>query len=96
MRREGGDALICESPDGNAVAIPWWMADAATCNAFLSGPPLASMAALEALRSLLEALHARSKYDEPSGKISLEVPDVRHAVEVSIEGHVIIDVDAGA
>src|SRR3954447_17515815 len=75
MRPEGGDILICESPEGNAVAIPSWMTDTVICTAFLPGPPLTSVMALQELRTFFDALHARAKCDKPSEKISSEVPD---------------------
>src|SRR6516162_165936 len=76
MHRDNGDWVICESPDGNAVALPVWMTDESTCAAFSAGIPVVSLNALRELRGVLDALHSASNYDKPSGKTSpLEHPD---------------------
>src|SRR4029077_15016316 len=76
MRREDGDWVVCESPQGNAVALPLWMTDHIVCAAFSTGPPVVSAAALHVLRTLLDALHSSPKCDKPSGNLSLlECPD---------------------
>jgi len=76
MRREQGDWLICETPEGNALAVPVWMTDAAICAGFSSGPPLVSVSALRELRSFLDALQPAATCDKPFGNtFSLEWPD---------------------
>src|SRR5205085_816582 len=57
MRQQQGDSLICETPEGNAFALPAWMADRAVCAAFSLGPPVASVFALRTLRVFLDGLH---------------------------------------
>src|SRR5262249_10150914 len=74
MHRQEGDWLICESPDGNAVAVPVWMTDNAACAAFSAGPAAVSLSALKELRGFLDALHSASNCDKPSGCIRLEDP----------------------
>ena len=76
MRREQGDWLICETPEGNALAVPVWMTDPAICAGFSSGPPLVSVAALRELRAFLDALQPAAVCDKPSGNtFSLECLD---------------------
>ena len=70
IRREGGDCVVCESPPGNAFAIPIWMTDPSVCAAFSFGPPLVSLSALHALRIFLDGLHPTAKCDKPSGSTS--------------------------
>ena len=70
IRREGGDCVVCESPPGNAFAIPIWMTDPSVCAAFSFGPPLVSLSALRALRIFLDGLHPTAKCDKPSGSTS--------------------------
>src|SRR5207302_9293641 len=57
IRREGGDCEDCESPPGNAFAIPIWMTDPCVCSAFSFGPTPVSLSALHALRSVPDCLH---------------------------------------
>jgi hypothetical protein len=56
MHRQDGDWVICESPQGDAVALPVWMTDQAACTGFSAGPPLVSLSALRELRAFLDAL----------------------------------------
>ena len=76
IRREDGDWLICESPQGNAISLPVWMTDQVACRGFSAGPPVVSLSALHMLRIFLDALHPTSECDKPSGNTSpLERPD---------------------
>jgi len=76
MHREDGDCLVCESPKGNAIAIPAWMTDQSICAGFSIGPPVVSLTALRALRNFLNDLHSTAECDNPSGKASpSESPD---------------------
>ena len=76
IRREDGDWLICESPQGNAIALPVWMTDQVACRGFSAGPRVVSLSALHMLRIFLDALHPTSECDKPSGNTSpLERPD---------------------
>jgi len=70
IHREGGDCVVCESPPGNAFAIPVWMTDPSVCAAFSVGPPLVSLSALRVLRTFLDGLHPIAKCDRPSGNTS--------------------------
>jgi len=70
MHREGGDCLVCESPPGNAMAIPIWMTDPSACSAFSVGPPVVSLSALRALRTFLDGLHPTAQCDKPFGNTS--------------------------
>src|SRR5437879_13504136 len=72
IRRQGGDCVVCESPPGNAFAIPIWMTDPSVCAAFSFGPPLVSLSALRALRIFLDGLHPTAKCDK-----HLEAPSPR-------------------
>jgi len=76
MHRADGDWLICESPSGDAVAIPAWMTDPSTCAGFSLGPPLVSLSALRALRGFLHGLQPTAECVMPSGNtFPLECPD---------------------
>jgi hypothetical protein len=61
-----GDWLICELPDGSTQTIPAWMADAALCATFSSGPPEVSVSALTELFSYLRALNSSVKSNQLS------------------------------
>lgn len=75
MHCPDGDRVICESPQGNAVALPVWMTDQNACAAFSAGTAVVSLSALRDLRNLLDTLHSTSHCDKPSGSIPLEDPD---------------------
>ena len=70
MRRQDGDCVVCESPKGNAIAIPAWMTDQAFCAGFSVGPPVVSLPAMRALRDLLHNLRPTVECDKSSGKAS--------------------------
>src|SRR5437762_5178500 len=76
MRRQNGDFVVCESPKGNAVAVPAWMTDKAFCAGFSVGPPVVSLSALRELRNVLHSLRLMVEWDNSSGKASpLELSD---------------------
>jgi len=58
--------MFCELPDGTIGGFPSWMADAAQSSAVTVGSPFASVAALTALRTLLDTLHSAPKRDKAS------------------------------
>ena len=53
--------LFCELPDGATGALPAWMTDAAACAALTVGAPVVSIAALQELRELLDAVAPRAR-----------------------------------
>jgi hypothetical protein len=50
--------LFCELADGTRGALPSWMTDPAACATLRVGPPQVTIAALQELRVLLDALDA--------------------------------------
>lgn len=76
MRRQDGDCVVCESPKGNAIAVPAWMTDKVVCAGLSVGSPVISLAALRELRNLLHSLRPTVECDNSSGKASpLELSD---------------------
>jgi hypothetical protein len=70
MRRQDGDCVVCESPKGNAIAVPAWITDKVVCAGFSAGPPVVSLSALPELRNLLHSLRPTVECDNSSGKAS--------------------------
>jgi hypothetical protein len=70
MRRSDGHWVICETPQGNAIALPAWMTDQTTCACFSLGPCAVSLSALGELRLFLNALHSTAECDKPSRNTS--------------------------
>ncbi len=76
MRRKDGDCVVCESPKGNAIAVPAWMTVKVVCAGFSVGPPVVSLSALRELRNLLHSLRPTVECDNSSRKASpLELSD---------------------
>jgi hypothetical protein len=71
--RSTSEVLFCELPDGATGALPAWMTDAVACAALTVGAPVVSIAALQELRALLDAVAPRA-------------PDPTHASMPSKEG----------
>jgi hypothetical protein len=71
--RSTSEVLFCELPDGATGTLPAWMTDAAACAALTVGAPVVSIAALQELRELLDAVVPRA-------------PDPPHASMPSKEG----------
>jgi hypothetical protein len=59
--RSTGDVLFCELPDGATGALPAWMTDAAACAALTVGAKVVSIATLQELRELLDAVAPRAR-----------------------------------
>jgi hypothetical protein len=70
MRRSDGDWVICETPQGNALALPGWMTDPTICSRFSLGLRAVSLSALCELRLFLDALHSSRECDKPSRNTS--------------------------
>jgi hypothetical protein len=60
-RGSTGELLFCELPDGTTGALPAWLTDAAACAALTVGAPVVSIAALQELRELLDAVAPRAR-----------------------------------
>src|SRR4051794_7230620 len=66
-----GHHLLCRLPDGTICILPTWMFDP-TCTHSL-GPPVIAVAALQALRDLLDALQGTTNRERaPSIRSSSE------------------------
>ena len=51
-----GEQLLCELPDGTMSLVPEWMTSAEACSGLSVGRPQVSLAALNRLREVADAL----------------------------------------
>jgi hypothetical protein len=63
-----GEYVFCKLPDGTIGGFPSWIVDAVKASDITVGTPVASAAALDELRLLLDGLHSDSKRDKASLK----------------------------
>jgi len=90
MHREEGDWLVCETPQGNALALPIWMTDQTICAEFSLGSLLVALSALRELRMFIDALHSARQCDKSFGKTPpLERPDDKQKKNESAAGGVV-------
>jgi len=69
QRGREGESLLCESPDGRLLSLPYWMCNP-ECLQFSLGPPMISVDALRALRTLLGMCHTFSDCGKVPCRIS--------------------------